>query len=80
MISVFYAIGNPADFRVPRDQCQNVRAHIPVNATLGEIVVEEEINFRGKYYRATFSPSRSLFEFVLWDPINVCLFINHVSQ
>ena len=80
---MFDAIGKPTTgiqrgvmyFRGTYDQCQNVRAQIPINATLGEHVTEEEINFRGKYCRATFSPPRSLFENVLGDHINVRLIL-----
>ena len=78
--TVFDAIGKPTTgirrgvlyFIGTYDQCQNIRAEIPINATLGEYRAETEVKFQGKYCRATFTPPRSLVESIAGDHINVC--------
>ena len=80
-IIVFDAYGKPTTgirrgvlyFAGTYDQCMTVRASVPVNVSLGQyhVVEGEEVNFGGKYCRATFNPPQSLIAGVAGDHINV---------
>ncbi|KAL4221456.1 hypothetical protein ACF0H5_019713 [Mactra antiquata] len=75
---VFDAIGKPTTgirrgvlyFMGTYDQCVNVQAHIPFNASLGELKADTERHFQGKYCRATFVPPEALVASIAGKHIN----------
>ncbi|XP_045162819.2 uncharacterized protein LOC123527433 [Mercenaria mercenaria] len=77
-LDMFDAVGKPTTgirrgvlyFIGTYDQCQKVRAEIPVNATLGQYRAKAEVKYQGRYCRATFTPPRSLIESIAGDHIN----------
>lgn len=76
---MFDAVGKPTTgirrgvlyFIGTYDQCLNVQADIPINASLGENKAEKEVTYQGRYCRATFIPPRSLVQSIAGKHVNV---------
>lgn len=79
VVTVFDAVGKPTTgirrgvlyFAGTYDECVNVKARIPLNASLGQYVADTDMAFKGKYCRATFTPPTSLVQSVAGNHINV---------